>query len=46
MAVAALGAITGLAAGTVLGVVTGWFLPTLYGAGAENDELTGHLEGT
>jgi len=33
-AVVALGAGTGLAAGAVLGVVSGWFLPSLDGAGA------------
>ncbi|MGZ4609129.1 MAG: nitroreductase/quinone reductase family protein [Actinomycetes bacterium] len=35
-AVAALGAATGLAAGTVLGLATGWFLPTLDGPPAYN----------
>jgi hypothetical protein len=45
VAVAALAAITGIAAGSVLGIVTGWFLPTLAGAVDENVELTGHREG-
>jgi hypothetical protein len=35
-AVAALGAVTGLGAGAVLGLVTGWFLPTLDGPSAHN----------
>jgi hypothetical protein len=34
--VAVLGTVTGLAAGTVLGVVSGWFLPTLDGPPAHN----------
>lgn len=34
--VAALGTVTGLAAGAVLGIVTGWFLPSLDGPPAHN----------
>lgn len=36
LAVAALGTVTGLAAGAVLGLVSGWFLPTLDGPPAYN----------
>ncbi|MDI9936287.1 hypothetical protein ACVH9Z_05215 [Rhodococcus opacus] len=46
VAVAAFAAITGIAAGTVLGIVTGWFLPTLDGSVGENVELTGHRTGS
>jgi hypothetical protein len=41
--VAALGAVTGLGAGTVLGLVSGWFLPTLDGASAHNRLVLGVL---
>lgn len=34
--VVALGAVTGLGAGTILGLVSGWFLPTLDGPSAHN----------
>lgn len=36
LAVAVLGTVTGLAAGAVLGLVSGWFLPTLDGPPARN----------
>jgi hypothetical protein len=42
--VAALGAVTGLGAGTVLGLVSGWFLPTLDGPSAHNRVVLGLLE--
>lgn len=41
--VAALGAVTGLAAGSVLGLVSGWFLPTLDGPSAHNSLVLGLL---
>jgi len=43
--VAALGTVTGLAAGAVLGLVSGWFLPTLQGPPAYN-RLILHLLGS
>ena len=42
--VAALGAVTGLVAGTVLGLVSGWFLPTLDGPSGHNRLVLGLLE--
>jgi MFS family permease len=41
--VVALGAVTGVAAGGVLGLVTGWFLPSLDGPSAHNRILMGLL---
>lgn len=37
--VAALGTVTGLAAGTLLGLITGWFLPSLNGPPAHNSAV-------
>jgi hypothetical protein len=42
--VAALGAVTGLVAGTVLGLVSGWFLPTLDGPSGHNRLVLGLLK--
>ena len=41
--VVALGALTGLGAGTILGLVSGWFLPTLDGPSAQNRLVLGVL---